>query len=193
MASSDRPLGRLVDTRTFFFVCDMQDGFRQYIEFYEAIVTVVQRLVAAAKILEIPVIVTEHKGFGSTVADIDVSTAKVFTKTRFSMLIPEVDEEIKSQSTRKSVVIFGVMTDCCVQQTTLDLLERGYDVHVIVDACSTRTQVCRKFAIKRLKAAGAFITTSESMLYELMKDTEHPKFKEVDKLLMTDAPDSGLL
>ena len=48
-------------------------------------------------------------GFGSTVADIDVSTAKVFTKTRFSMLIPEVDEEIKRQSTRKSVVIFGVM------------------------------------------------------------------------------------
>ena len=47
MASSDRPLGRLVDTRTFFFVCDMQDGFRQYIEFYEAIVTVVQRLVSS--------------------------------------------------------------------------------------------------------------------------------------------------
>jgi len=44
-----------------------------------------------------------------------------------------------------------------------------------------------------MKAAGAFITTSESMLYELMKGTDHPKFKEVAELLMTDAPDSGLL
>ena len=48
----------------------------------------------------------------------------------------------------QTYILYAPQTDCCVQQTTLDLLERGYDVHVIVDACSTRTQVRRKFAIK---------------------------------------------
>ena len=49
------------------------------------------------------------------------------------------------------------------------------------------------FLVQRMKAAGAFITTSESVLFELMGDAKHPRFKEVQKLVITSAPDSGLL
>ena len=111
----------------------------------------------------------------------------------------------------------------CVQQTALDLLGKGYEVHVLADAVSSRCQVDRIFALEvnhhwsdnwyfrfiskyaficthththatqRMRQSGAFITTSESLLFELMGDSKHPKFKEVQALIKTSAPDSGLL
>ncbi|XP_065884574.1 isochorismatase domain-containing protein 2-like [Dysidea avara] len=194
-ALAARSLGRLAANRSFFFLCDMQEKFKPTIKHFPEIATVAQRLVSAAKILEIPVIATEQypKGLGNTVSEIDVSDVKVVAKTVFSMVVPEVEEELKKEPNRKSVVLFGIETHVCIQQTTLDLLEKGYDVHVIADACSSRTQVDRMFAIERLRSAGAFITTSESALFELMGNSKHPKFRDVQKLVMTSAPDSGLL
>lgn len=151
--------------------------------------------VKAGNILDIPVIVTEQypKGLGSTVPEIDVSNAKVFPKTKFSMVIPELEDILKGHPDRKSVILVGIEAQVCIQQTTLDLLEKGYDVHVLADGVSSRTQVDRLFAIERLRGCGAFITTSEAALFELMGDSKHPKFKEIQNLVKTSAPDSGLL
>ncbi|XP_064388542.1 isochorismatase domain-containing protein 2-like [Halichondria panicea] len=188
-------LGRLTANTTYFFLCDMQEKFRPTIKYYPEIITVASKMVQAANILDIPVICTEQypKALGNTVAEIDVSKATVFAKTFFSMITPDVVKCIEEQSDRKSVVLFGIETQVCVQQTALDLLGRGYDVHVIADGVSSRTQVDRIFAIERLRAAGAFISTSESVIFELLGDSKHPKFKEVQPLIKTSAPDSGLL
>ena len=61
----------------------------------------------------------------------------------------------------------------CVQQTALDFLEEDYDVHVIADATSSRTMTERLMALERMKQSGAFITTSESILFMLLKDAKH--------------------
>ncbi len=58
----------------------------------------------------------------------------------------------------KSVILVGIETQACILNTTLDLLESGYDVHVIADGVSSRSQVDRKFALERMRDAGAFIT-----------------------------------
>lgn len=81
----------------------------------------------------------------------------------------------------------------CVQQTALDLLDRGVDVHIVADATSSRTQADRKFAFERMRQSGAFITTHEALLFELMRDATHPKFKEVSALIRTLLPGSDLV
>jgi len=134
------------------------------------------------------------KGLGSTVEEIDTSFFKerIYPKTKFSMVIPEVEEQLK-QLKVENVVLMGIETQVCVLQTTMDLLERNYTVHVLADGVSSRTMVERMFALERIRKIGAFVTTSECTLFMLMGDSKHPNFKEVQALVKTAAPDSGLL
>ncbi|XP_054756807.2 isochorismatase domain-containing protein 2-like isoform X1 [Lytechinus pictus] len=191
-----RNLGKLVLRNSSLFLCDMQEKFRPTIKYFPEIVEVSSRLFRAARILDIPVIVTEQypKGLGPTVKELGINRDEVdiYPKTRFTMVLPEVEEKLKKNET-KSVVLCGIETQVCVQQTTLDLLAKGYEVHVIADACSSRSLVDRMYAIERLRNCGAFITTSESIILEMVKDAAHPNFKEIQKLIATSAPDSGLL
>ncbi|CAH1776108.1 unnamed protein product [Owenia fusiformis] len=192
---ASRRLGKIAVENAGLFLCDMQEGFRKTIQFYPQIVEVSRRMLGAAQHLEMPIIVTEQypKGLGPTVSELDVSKEKVFDKTKFSMCIPPVAEELKNMKDLKSIILCGIETQACVQQTTLDLLEQGYNVHVIVDACSSRSTVDRMYAFERLKDAGAYLTTSEAMLLSLTGDAKHPKFKQIQKLIWDPAPDTGLL
>ena len=91
------------------------------------------------------------------------------------------------------VLLHNMITLLNILEQVLDLLERGVNVHVVADACSSRTQVDRLFAFERMRQSGAFISTSESIIFELMGDSKHPKFKEIQPLIKVSAPDSGLL
>ncbi|XP_065884575.1 isochorismatase domain-containing protein 2-like [Dysidea avara] len=176
---------RITDSGCFFFLCDMQEMAQPFIRRFADIAEVAQKMVSVARILNIPVLASEHKGFGHTVDNIDISRAKVISKTSFSMLTKEVEEELNKNPTRNSVVLFGIMTECCIQQTTLDLLQRGYNVHVVVDGCSSRSQLDHTVVIEHLRTAGAFITTSTNILFELVRDTKHKKYNEIQKLMIT--------
>ncbi|XP_072162966.1 isochorismatase domain-containing protein 2-like [Diadema setosum] len=191
-----RNLGKIVLRNSALFVCDMQEKFRPTIKYYPEIIDVSTRLFRAAKTLEMPVVITEQypKGLGPTVQELGVNRDEedIYAKTCFSMVLPDVEEKLKKNDV-KSVIMCGIETQACVQQTTLDLLDKGYDVHIVADAVSSRSLVDRMFAISRMRDSGAFITTSESVLLSLVKDAAHPKFKEIQKLIATSAPDSGLL
>ncbi|XP_071478305.1 isochorismatase domain-containing protein 2-like [Diadema antillarum] len=191
-----RNLGKLVLRNSALFVCDMQEKFRPNIKYFPEIIDVSTRLFRAAKTLEMPVVITEQypKGLGPTVQELGVNRDEedIYAKTCFSMVLPDVEEKLKKNDV-KSVILCGIETQACVQQTTLDLLDKGYDVHVVADAVSSRSMVDRMFAISRMRDCGAFITTSESVLLSLVQDAAHPKFKEIQKLIATSAPDSGLL
>ncbi|XP_072281672.1 isochorismatase domain-containing protein 2 [Pyxicephalus adspersus] len=188
-------LGRLSQKSSVLFLCDMQEKFRPNITFFPQIVSVASRLLQAGKILDIPVIVTEQypKGLGPTVPELGADGIKKYSKTCFTMLIPEVEKELQSFPERRSVILCGIETQACITSTTLDLIEKGFDVHVVADACSSRSQVDRLFALSRLKQSGAFLTTSEGVILQLLQDASHPKFKQVQKLIIEPAADSGLL
>lgn len=76
----------------------------------------------------------------------------------------------------------GIETLVCVQQTCLDLLEQGQDVHVIVDGVSTQQVLDRNIALARLQAAGAYLTTAKSAAFMLLHSADHANFKQVSKL-----------
>ncbi|KAM3843385.1 isochorismatase domain-containing protein 1 [Vipera latastei] len=189
-------LGNLTPSSTVFFCCDMQERFRPAIKYFGDIISVSQRLLQGARILGIPVIVTEQypKGLGSTVQEIDLTGAKlVLPKTKFSMVLPEVEAAIAEIPGIRSVVLFGVETHVCIQQTALELVGRGLEVHIVADATSSRSMMDRMFALERLARTGIIVTTSEAILLQLIADKDHPKFKEIQNLIKASAPESGLL
>ena len=84
---------------------------------------------------------------------------------------------------RKQIVVTGIETHVCVLQTALDLLEKGYDVHIPHDAVNSRRASDKEWALHRMLAAGAVITATESTLFELLERCGTDQFKAVSKLV----------
>ncbi|KAI0069165.1 Isochorismatase hydrolase [Artomyces pyxidatus] len=177
------PIVKVIPGRTVFFVCDIQTRFRAAIHGFESIVATSNKMLKLAKILEVPVIFTEQnsRALGSTVPELspqplgDLHLATV-EKTLFSMATPDV-LSLLMQHDLKSIVLFGIESHVCVLQSTLDLLELGYDVHVLADGVSSCNPEEVPIALARMRQAGAQITTSESLLFQLQGDSSKPTFK----------------
>ena len=171
MATSNcRNVGKLLQKQSALFICDLQEKFRTNIQYFDAIVQVSSRLLRASRLLDVPVIATEQypKGLGSTVKELGLDEypdIKPIAKTQFSMLTTDVIERLKQQHPEvKNIILCGIETHVCVQGTALEAMQAGYDVHIVVDACSSRSMVDRMFAFERMKQAGAWLTTSESVI-----------------------------
>jgi hypothetical protein len=94
--------------------------------------------------------------------------------------------------TKKSLIFLN-KTHVCIFQTSLDLIKHGYYVHLVADGCSSRCLTDRLYALERIKSLGAVLTTHESILYQLVSDSKHLKFKEIQQLIKVKSPDTGLL
>jgi nicotinamidase-related amidase len=183
----------LVQSKTCFFLCDIQEKFR-IVHSYQQVITTAQKLSKASKILEIPLIVTEHypKALGKTVSEIDISHAiLVEEKTKFSMWIPPVEQKLE-QLEIESVVLFGIESHVCILQTALDLLRNEKQVFIIADGISSINQPEVKIAMNRLRQSGCTITTSESILFELMQNAKHKDFKAISGLIKETKGDTKL-
>lgn len=160
----------------------MQEKFRAGIHKFATVVTGCQRMVRAAQELKIPVIATEQypKGLGHTVEEIDTSheLTTVVAKTDFSMIVPEVTAKLDGLNCTDAVIL-GLEAHVCVQQSTLDLIAMGYNVHLCVDAVSSQTTTDRSCGLHRAAGAGAFLTTTESVLFDLIRSKDHPSFKAI--------------
>lgn len=144
------------------------------------------KLMKAAAILEIDTIITEQypKGLGSTIEEIkNIKNFKTIEKTSFSALQTEEFKNEFEKINAKNVVIFGIETHICVYQTVIDLLEKGYSVYVISDCSSSRAVFNHKTALELMKQKGANITTLEIVLFDFLKSSKHPNFKEIQGLI----------
>lgn len=151
-------------------------------------------MLKAARLLDIPAVLTEQypQGLGPTVPELGAQDLQPVSKTCFSM-VPSLQQELDGRPQLRSVLLCGIETQVCIMSTALDLLDRGLQVHVVVDACSSRSQVDRLVALTRMRQSGAFLSTSESLILQLVRDAAHPKFREIQKIIKEPAPDSGLL
>lgn len=105
-------------------------------------------------------------------------------KTLFSMITPEIEKLLPaSGSPPLDVIIVGIETHICVTQTTLDLLERGHRVYVLVDGVSSVNPEERGVALARLRDSGAVVTSSESVLFEIIGDAGHEAFRAISGLV----------
>lgn len=105
-------------------------------------------------------------------------------KTLFSMVTPEIEKLLPASGAQPlDIIIVGIETHICVTQTTLDLLERGHRVYVLVDGVSSVNTEERGVALARLRDAGAIVTSSESVLFEVVGDAGHEAFRAISGLV----------
>lgn len=143
-------------------------------------------LARTAKILGIKTVLTEQypQGLGSTIAQVKYSVsdnAKFFEKTSFNALC--ADGVTEAVGDVKNVFVFGIETHICVYQSAIALLEKGYNVFVVKDACASRETDEFKAGINLMEKEGAKIITTEMVIFEMLKSSKHPNFKEVQALI----------
>ncbi|XP_012261684.1 isochorismatase domain-containing protein 2-like [Athalia rosae] len=185
--------------KTALFVCDVQSKFEKIISEFDKMIVNSSKLVNGLKLLDTPILVTEQnpKALGNTVPQLDLSGAKgPFSKTQFSMYTEEVSKELSTLCAGgppDSILLIGIECHICVEQTALDLIANGFQVHTVADCCSSRTQEDRLLALERMKQFGCHITTSENVLFKLLGNANHPKFKDISRLVRTPSVYTGLV
>jgi nicotinamidase-related amidase len=170
---------------TGLLVIDVQDKLMAKIPRADALVRNIAFLIDGARLVGLPVQATEQypKGLGNTVADLARRLPQRPDKVSFSCCaVPGLVEGFRKAG-RPKVVLAGIETHVCVQQTALDLLAQDFRVYVAVDAVASRFVVDHDYALRRLEKAGAILTSSETCIFEWVGGANHPAFKEVSRLV----------
>ena len=165
---------------TTLIVVDVQEAFRKAVPDFERVAQRTRTLVEGARILGLPVIVTEQypKGLGHTVDEVGLDGEPVLEKAVF----PASQAEGFELTTRQALVC-GIEAHVCVHQTVEDLRGRGVEVHVAADAIASRDDANKVVALQRAERAGAVPTTTEMALLELCGRAGTPEFKDVQRLI----------
>jgi nicotinamidase-related amidase len=144
-----------------------------------------QLLIRLAGILKIPALVTTQyaKGLGNTAPEIAslLPDAQPIDKQMFSCFGSDAFCAMLKRlpGNRNTVLLCGMESHICVMQTALGALREGYIVHVASDAVSSRTEWNWKIGLERMRAAGAIISSTEMILYELLRSSGSSAFKEL--------------
>ena len=177
----------LTPENSLLLIIDVQEKLVNALD-KDIIVKRVTNLAKSARLLDIPVVVTEQypKGLGKTVETLSAAFAEdvpVFEKVTFNALEADgVLEKIKSYG-RKQIVICGIETHICVHQTAAALLREGFEVYVVEDACASRNKYEFKQGIELMESNGAKVTCVEIVLFEWLKTAKNPHFKEIQALI----------
>ncbi len=168
-------------------VIDVQGKLAQLMWEKEGLFENIGILIQAAKILNIPILWCQQvpDALGPTVPEIAelLEGVEPINKSAFSCCGDEGFNRRLEQLGRRQVILCGIETHVCIYQTAADLLSKGFAVDVIADAVSSRTAENRQVGLERMAVDGANLSSVEMLLFELLKDASHPKFKQLAKLV----------
>jgi len=154
----------------------------------ETLIGKISTLVRAASQLDIPVLYTEQypQGLGRTdralAAVLDGATGPL-AKTTCSCWRDETFRNALQRTEREHVILVGLETHVCVQQTALDLMRVDYVPFVAIDAVGSRFGPDMEAAVERMRRAGVELSTTEAIIFELVERCDHPQFKDILKLV----------
>lgn len=175
---------------TALLVVDVQEKLLPWIWNRHGLVWNIRRLLDGAKVLGVPWAGTEQypQGLGPTVAELAERLGPIPSKLVFSAAVcEEIFNSFRSRNIRK-ILVTGIETHVCVQQTVLDLLADGWQVYVAVDAVGSRYPVDYRTALERMHGAGAVLTTTEAALFEWCREAGTPQFKQISRLVREEPP-----
>lgn len=176
--------------RSQLLIVDMQERLAAAMEASarEAALRAAGILAEASGRMTIPVTVSEQypRGLGPTVDALRrqlPADARVLDKTAFSCCGDTGLLDALKAVRRPQVVVCGMETHVCVQQTAMDLLEAGFRPYVVEDAVCSRNPANKANALHRLRQAGVVVTNCESVLFEWLRDSRHAQFKALSALI----------
>jgi nicotinamidase-related amidase len=183
--------------RSIVVVIDLQGKLMDMIWRPRLVIEATNRLMRLADAFEVPVLMTEQypQGLGVTHPEVRAVFDSLKTKTgytdkisfgncgepRFNQLLDELLPGVALSE--RQVVIAGIEAQVCVMQTAIELLRRGEQVHVCWECVSGRGEEYVRHALARMQQAGAQITNHESVCFEWARDSKHPGFKEMNRIL----------
>ncbi|NVK18392.1 MAG: hydrolase [Methylocystaceae bacterium] len=178
---------RMTAKDSLFVIVDVQEKLAPAMFKGEEAITANMKLLQAATILNIPHVVSEQypEGIGHTVTELakHVASQNVIKKMNFScMEEPSFVKTIELSGARQ-IVLSGMETHVCVLQTVLDLVEAGYQVFVVEDACASRTAKNKMLGIERMRQAGAQIVCAEMVMFEWLGVSGTDNFKKILPLI----------
>jgi len=180
---------------TALLVIDVQEKLLPWIWNRHLVVWNIRRLLDGVKVLGIPAVGTEQypQGLGPTVPELAERLGPMPSKLAFSAAVcEEIFGRLRAEN-RHKILVTGIETHVCVQQTALDLLADGWQVYVAVDAVGSRYELDYRTALERMHSAGAVLTTTEAALFEWCREAGTPEFKKISQLAKEQPPPgSGL-
>ncbi|MEN6358748.1 MAG: hydrolase [Smithella sp.] len=145
------------------------------------------KLIRGFRALNLPMMISEQipEKLGPTIPQLaqELGEVKPIAKESFSCWAEPAFRDHLESLTRRHAVLTGIECHVCVYQTALDLMANGYTVHLVADAVSSRTTGNREVGIQAIKSAGAQITSTEMVLFELLRTAADPKAKEIFKIV----------
>ncbi|HSP14883.1 MAG TPA: hydrolase [Thermoanaerobaculia bacterium] len=181
-------MNRLDRNSALLLIIDVQEKLMPVIDQHDEITRNIDRMIRGCRILGVPAMITEQyvKGLGSTIEPVRSaleSSYKPVEKNCFSAQGLAEFESALRQSGRRQILVTGIETHVCVYQTVSDLLRAGYEVTLIADALSSRTQQNKNIALRRMESDGAKISSTEMALFELTKVSATDEFRAISKLV----------
>ncbi len=163
-------------------VVDVQVKLVRAIYQRESLVENAVKLIRGMQVLDVPILYTEQNpdGLGPTVSPLaELLEGEAIVKTSFSCCGEKCFSEAVNATKRKQILLVGIETHVCIYQTAVDLIGAGYTVQVVSDAVSSRTPENKQIGLEKMKDAGAGLTSVEMVLFELLKEADGPRFKEI--------------
>ncbi len=169
-------------------VLDIQESLFPSVHEKELLETNAGRLIRAAVVMKMPVIVTEQyaKGLGPTIPSVRGALGDLYRpidKLSFSCWLSGGFCDKVQELGRTQFLITGIESHVCVEQTALDLSAEGFQVHIVTDAVSSRTKRNQEVGHRRMAAHGSNLTSTESAIFELLEYSGTPEFKELLPML----------
>ncbi|UCE39629.1 MAG: hydrolase [Thermoplasmata archaeon] len=172
---------------TALVIVDVQEKLLPYVVDKDKVTENVNMLIKFADIYDIPIILTEHypKGLGTTVPEVKevLKNYAPLEKVIFSCCGAKGFISRLNELNVKRIMLAGIESHICVEQTALDVMHAGFDVHVIADAISSRTIENKNIGMEKMRQFGAVISSTEMAMYEIMERADSKEFKEVLKLV----------
>jgi len=174
--------------RTALVIIDMQEKLLPHVWRSDFIVENLGKLIQSAQVMDLPIVATEHypRGLGITVSEISgfFEDFQSIEKIIFGAVdVPEVLARLKEMHVN-FLLIAGIETHICIMQTALQAIREGFQVHVVSDAVSSRTEENWRVGLERIRDAGGTISSTEMAIYELLYQAGTREFKEVLKFIV---------
>ncbi len=174
--------------KTALVVVDLQEAFRSPINDFAQIVSRISTAVRGFQVLNLPIIITEQypKGLGRTAEEILFAMPPNFEfveKSAFSSCGATSFMEKLRATNASQIVLCGLETHICVNQTAHDLLNEGFDVHVLTDGVGSRFTPDKQTALQKMQLNGVVPSSVEMALFELLRDSKHEQFKQIQTLV----------